>query len=331
MFRVNIRSGSRVFCISHRDDPDGLASAALVRCATHCRFALISYEDMEGALANVPHGLDWLVVTDLGLSERRETILQLPAMARHVLYVDHHLLSTKTKLLLRRMRINVCHSLKDCTSVLVWDLLRNRLPQGAVNLAAYGAVTDPAGSGGLTREVLLRTSWNLDAYEGHMLALALSSDRCTTSIRETIVRKLALLQLPHRINAVRSLAEQQARNMAKIQKQLRERAQVRGGVAIARAGRFALGTSAELLLGIPNVVATVVYDSQRLPSETRLSVRGTNECGRHLGRLMLKITGRLGGSGGGHELAAGGIVPNTRLKEFMRLFAKEIGPNRKRN
>jgi len=200
-----------------------------------------------------------------------------------------------------------------------------------MNLAAYGAVTDPPGSGALTREVLLRTSWNLDAYEGHMLALALSSERCTTSIRETIVRRLASLRLPHQIDAVRGLAEQQARNMAEIQKQLRDRAQVRRGVAIARAGRFALGTSAELLLGMPNVIATVVYDSRRLPSETRLSVRGTNECGRHLGRLMLRIAGRLGGSGGGHRLAAGGIVPSTRLKEFMRLFVKEIGTNRKRN
>jgi len=262
---------------------------------------------------------------DLGLDEKREVIRTLPRIARRVLYVDHHLLSAESKRALHRAKVTVRHSLKDCTSVLVWDLLRRQLPREAVNLAAYGAVTDPPTSGLLTREVRLKTSWNLTAYEGHMLALALSSKQCTNSLREEIVKRLAMLQLPHEILTVQSLADKQAGSMMRIQKQLYDRARVKGRVAIARAGPLALGTSAELLLGVPNVVASVVYNKTASPSETRVSVRGTDECPRHLGKLILRIARKLGGAGGGHKVAAGGIVPSRRLEEFLDLFVREVG------
>jgi len=318
--------------MSHKDDADGLASAALVRCATGCRFALAGYEDVEKVLADTPRGLDWLVVTDLGLEEKPELIDDLLALARHMLYVDHHRLLTKTKRTLRKGNAVIRHSTRDCASVLVWDSFRKRLPENAVNLAGYGVMTDPPVSGLLTREVLLKTSWNLTAYEGHLLALALSSHKCTNGMREEIVRKLAALQMPHQMPAVRRLADQQASRMTAIQKLLYDRAKVKGHVAIARAGKLALGTSAELLLGVPNVVASAVYDTAGSASRTRVSVRGTDECRHHLGKLMLRIGRRVGGAGGGHTLAAGAVVPTGRLEEFLRLLVKQVssGPVRAR-
>jgi len=322
---VKIPSESKVLCVSHNDDADGLASAALVHCATQCRFALVGYEDIEKMLSDAPRGLDWLIVTDLGLDEKQAVINTLSTIAKRVLYVDHHMLSAESKRTLRKAGVIVRHSLKDCASVLVWDLLRRQLPDEAVNVAAYGAVTDPPTSGALTREVLLKTSLNLDEYEGHLLALALSSHRCTDVVRTEIVRGLAALRLPHQMSMVRRLADQQARRMVKVQKQLYDRAQVKGRVAIARAGRLALGASAELLLGVPNVVASVVYNKFGSPSRARISVRGIDECDRHLGKLMLRLARKLGGAGGGHALAAGGIIPSRRLTEFLRVFVREIG------
>jgi len=322
--RVEIPSDSEVFCISHRDDPDGISSAALVRCATHCRFSLASYEDIERILAGLQRGLDWLVVTDLGLDERRELICRLPMAAKHVLYVDHHLLSAGAKKDLLRANVIVRHSLNDCASVLVWDTLRGQLPTRAISLASYGAMTDPPGSGRLTREVFLRTSWNLGGYEGHLLALALSSHRCTMRLREAIVKRLASLQLPHQISPVRRLADHQATVMLKIQQQLYDRVQVKGRVAIAPSGQLALGTSAELLLGFPGVLATVVHGKAKTPSWVRVSVRGTDECNQHLGKLLRRVSRRVGGSGGGHMLAAGAMVPSSQLKRFLNLFVSNI-------
>jgi len=323
--RVHIPRGSRVFCVSHKDDPDGLASAALVHCATRCLLGLTGYEDLEKVLVEAPRDLGWLVLSDLGLSEKTELIHSLPTIASHVLYLDHHLLSTESKRALLKAKVIVRHSLSNCTSVLAWSAFRNQLPEGAVNLAAYGAVTDPPVSGRLTREVMLKTSWNLDAYEGHLLALALSSPKCTDGLRVRIVRELAALKLPHQMGEVRRLADQQAAGMLRIQKQLYDRAEVKGRVAIVRAGRLSLGTTAELLLGVPNVAASLVYGTTGSSVHTRISVRSTDECDRHLGKLLSVLSRRVGGEGGGHRIAAGAMVPTRRLQEFLRLFVREVG------
>jgi len=321
---VRISGGSKVFCLSHRDDADGLASAALVRCATRCRFALAGYEDLEKVLAGAPRGMDWVIVTDLGLGENQQVIPGLRAIAERILYVDHHPLSQRTRSALRRARAIICHSIEECTSVLVWDSFRKQLPEEAINLAAYGALTDPPVSGRLTREVLLKTSWNKDAYEAHLLALALSSHRCTKVLREETVKKLAALQLPHQIPAIRRIADQQAAGMARIQKQLYSQAEVRGRVAIARAGRLALGTSAELLLGVPKVDASLVHHTIGSQSHTRVSVRGTGEHRQHLGKVMQRLARKVGGSGGGHAIAAGAVVPTSRFREFLGLFVRRM-------
>lgn len=205
------------------------------------------------------------------------------------------------------------------------ECIQESAPWGAVNLAAYGAVTDPPVSGRLTREVMLKTSWNLDAYEGHLLALALSSPKCTDGLRVRIVRELAALKLPHQMGEVRRLADQQAAGMLRIQKQLYDRAEVKGRVAIVRAGRLSLGTTAELLLGVPNVAASLVYGTTGSSVHTRISVRGTDECDRHLGKLLSVLSRRVGGEGGGHRIAAGAMVPTRRLQEFLRLFVREVG------
>lgn len=127
------------------------------------------------------------------------------------------------------------------------------------------------------------------------------------------------------MGAVRRLADQQAVGMLRIQKQLYDRAEVRGRVAIARAGHLALGTTAELLLGVPNVVSSLVYQTTRRARHARISVRGTDECGQHLGKLMLRLSRKVGGEGGGHMLAAGAMVPSSRLREFLSLFVKAVG------
>jgi nanoRNase/pAp phosphatase (c-di-AMP/oligoRNAs hydrolase) len=322
--RVLIPPGSRVFCISHKDDADGLASAALIYRATRCSFSLTGYDDLDEVLTEVPRDLDWLVLADLGLSEKEELINSLQAMARHVLYVDHHLLSSESKRMLRRARVIVRHSLDNCASVQAWDVFRHQLPQGALNLAAYGVVTDPPVSGRLTREVLMKTHWNLNGYEGHLLALALSSKKCTAELRRKIVTDLAALRMPHEMGPVRRLADQQASAIPEIRKRLYNQAKVKGRVAIVQEGHLGLGTTAELLLGYPNVTVTLAYHTRGTPSQTRISVRGTDECRKHLGKILSQHSRKVGGEGGGHMLAAGAMVPTKRLHEFIRRFAKEV-------
>jgi RecJ-like exonuclease len=44
----------------------------------------------------------------------------------------------------------------------------------------------------------------------------------------------------------------------------------------------------------------------------------------HLGRLTNDIASELGGSGGGHDRAAGAVIPKANLQKFIESLNKKI-------
>ena len=55
-----------------------------------------------------------------------------------------------------------------------------------------------------------------------------------------------------------------------------------------------------------------------------VSLRSTSEGKVHLGRTIAKISGKLGGSGGGHRKAAGCRVPIDKADEMIDALAKKV-------
>ena len=59
----------------------------------------------------------------------------------------------------------------------------------------------------------------------------------------------------------------------------------------------------------------------------KLSTRGTKklvEQGLNLGKILAECCAIVGGAGGGHNIAAGATIPNEKLDEFLKEFAKRI-------
>ena len=59
----------------------------------------------------------------------------------------------------------------------------------------------------------------------------------------------------------------------------------------------------------------------------KLSTRGTKKLvaeGLNLGKILSEVCAGLGGVGGGHNIAAGATIPNEKLDEFLREFAKRV-------
>ena len=103
-------------------------------------------------------------------------------------------------------------------------------------------------------------------------------------------------------------------------------------------GKFILidarGVIADSIIG---VVAGMLYAGGRKkpilalsleePGKIKLSTRGTRELvdgGLNLGRILSGCCAKVGGVGGGHNIAAGATIPNEKLDEFLQEFAKAI-------
>jgi single-stranded-DNA-specific exonuclease len=80
---------------------------------------------------------------------------------------------------------------------------------------------------------------------------------------------------------------------------------------------------ANILLGAFDVRVGVSL-KQKTPGWYEVSLRGTSGCKVHLGRTIAKVAAKLGGSGGGHRLAAGCRVPEDRADEMLRELSKKV-------
>ena len=58
--------------------------------------------------------------------------------------------------------------------------------------------------------------------------------------------------------------------------------------------------------------------------EIKVSTRALKEHNVNLGKILSNICKKIGGVGGGHELAAGATIPEDKLNEFLLLFNDEI-------
>jgi len=69
-------------------------------------------------------------------------------------------------------------------------------------------------------------------------------------------------------------------------------------------------------------------DSKGSPDHIKISARTSRalvEDGLDLSKLMKKCASAVGGSGGGHDVAAGGTIPKARLAEFLDELDAELG------
>ena len=117
-------------CISHREDVDGVSSAALIKIAFGINtIVLLDYANMIKTLRNMvssiqdgTNKIDELFICDLGLSKKNENefvkILKEIIEARcKVTYIDHHDLDKKILADLKRNGVKLVHSTDECTSI----------------------------------------------------------------------------------------------------------------------------------------------------------------------------------------------------------------------
>src|ERR687885_663118 len=117
-------------CISHKEDVDGICSAALVKAAFDIsQVILVDYANLISNLEKVGAALDnieQLFICDLGLSKKNEQkftqlLDNMASAGTEVIYIDHHDISKETLQVLKKIDVTLIHTIEECTSVQVYS------------------------------------------------------------------------------------------------------------------------------------------------------------------------------------------------------------------
>jgi single-stranded-DNA-specific exonuclease len=328
---------SLAVCISHKEDVDGISSAALIKSAFRIKSViLVDYSNIISSLEKVAASgpgkqrIDRVFLCDLGLSKRNEQrfldiIGTIISNGSKVTYIDHHDLPDDTAAALRKMGVMLVHTVEECTSVQIYSKFKKKLKSQAAFFAAAGALTDYMENRPIASSIISRFDRQFLMLEATALSYMISANQHNNEFLYKIVDSLAEMKYPHEIEGGFSVVEKQAQKVSNAIKQIEESITKIDNMAYMHSN---LDLSANMIvnsvLGISERAVAMVYKLKDDINCYIISIRGSRDCKVHLGRLINDIASELGGSGGGHDKACGAVIPKEKIKEFIRLVDKGI-------
>jgi single-stranded-DNA-specific exonuclease len=348
-----------VICLSHREDVDGLASAALVKSAfKKCRVVLLDYANLIRELkrlsslisttGRVDSSYDQsnksnktvskpkrrrskkLIICDLGLNKKNESIFvdvlgEIASDGFKVEYIDHHDVGDDIKSALKKVGVTLVHSTDECTSVQVYERYKNRLNSYSSFYAAAGALTDYMEQRPIASMLVSRFDRHFLMLESTVLSYMISSNQHDENFLLKIVDTISENKYPHEIEGGFMMAEKYAIKVSEAVKSLERSITLMKRLAYVRNDLdLTASVIVNFVLGISGRPVALVYKPRDEIGSFVISIRGSKECTSHLGREVNDIAANLGGSGGGHEKASGAVIPKERLNEFIEELDRRI-------
>ncbi len=321
-----------IVVLSHKEDADGLCSAALVSAAFNASTIILSdYPALLPKLERlVSKKIDKLFVCDLGLSKRNEQqfveiLAKITSAGAKATYIDHHDISKETMAGLKKAEVALVHTIKECTSVQAYRKYKKRLPEGATFLAAMGALTDYMETRPAASKIVPRYDRQFLMLEATSLSYMISASQKDEDFLVRMVDVLAKGKYPHDVKGGFELAERYAKKVANAVETIRGNIVKLDNLAHAPSTvELSSSMVVNFVLGSSEKPAAMVYKLKDDIGSYVVSIRGSKKCKVHLGRIVNEVASNLGGSGGGHDRACGAVVPKAKLDEFIRTLDGRI-------
>jgi single-stranded-DNA-specific exonuclease len=332
---------SRIVCFSHREDVDGLSSAALIKAAFKAKsIILVDYSNLISNLQKLIESsssssdsqrmFDKIFICDLGLSKKNEKnfidiLGKLISNGCKVTYIDHHDLNMEVAVALKRLGVILVHSLEECTSILVYNKYKRKFKPDAAFFAAAGALTDYMENRPVASAIVSRFDRQFLMLQSTALSYMISANQNNDEFLIQIVDTLSQMKYPHEIKGGFSIAEKYAKKVSEAVKSIEQTIIRMENLAYARSTvDLSASMIVNFVLGVSEKPVAMVYKLKEDIDSFVISIRGSNDCKVHLGRLVNHIATEMGGSGGGHEKASGAVIPKDKFEEFIQLLDRHI-------
>jgi len=322
---------TKVICISHKEDNDGISSAALIRQAFGGDAILVDYPGQMEAIQQVvlDKKLKSLYICDLGLSKKtQDEFVEIMTTLRKnkiaVTYIDHHDIDPTIVKSLKKIKVKVIHDTNECTAVQVYTAFKSKLNDHASFIATCAAITDYMEDRPIGSKLLQIYDRQFALISATVLTYNIVGHQKEPDYLLYLVEELADSKFPHDIPNAFEFAQIQveklSRMIAKVKKGMKTMKNL-GYMEILDAGASG---AVNFVMGLSGKNVGVAYKERVDHGIYAVSVRGSKDCKVHLGRIVNILATDLGGSGGGHDKACGCIIPKPKIKKFITELNKKI-------
>ena len=323
---------TKTICVSHKEDADGISSAALIKQAFGGDCVLVDYPGMVDALELLRNDkkLKTLFICDLGLNKQIndnfvELLTELRKKRVSVTYIDHHDIDSKVITKLKKIKVKLIHNISECTSALVYDTFKKKLSEHSSFIAACGAITDYMENKPVASKLLQMYDRQFALVNATVLTYNIVGHQKDPDYLLYLVDELSESKFPHEIPNTYEFAQIQVGKLAEIMSKVRKSMKVSKNLAHMEVLDSGASGAVNFVLGFSGKDVGIAYKERVDKGIYAVSVRGSPSCKTHLGRLVSSIAADLGGSGGGHDRACGAVIPKEKMKKFLREMNSKLG------
>ena len=316
----------KTLCVSHMEDADGISSAALIKQAFGGDTILVDYPGMIDALETLrtDEKLKTLFICDLGLNKQNsgnfvDLLTELRKKHVSITYVDHHHVEPKIIAQLKKIKVKLIHDTSECTSVLVYDSFKKKLPDHSVFIAVCGAITDYMENRPIASKLLQIYDRQFALINATVLTYNIVGHQRKQDIDYLyyLVDELSESKFPHDIPNTYEFAQIQVGKLAEIISKVKASMKISKNLGHMEVLDSGASGAANFVLGFSGKDVAITYKERVDKGIYAVSVRGSPSCKTHLGKLVSSISAKLGGSGGGHDRACGAVIPKDKIKQFV--------------
>jgi archaea-specific RecJ-like exonuclease len=322
---------TKVICLSHKEDADGISSAALIREAFGGDSVLVDYHGQMDALESIKNDekLKTLFICDLGLSNKNQydfvkILSELRKKKVSITYIDHHDLDKKILKQLEKIKVKLIHDTNECTTVQVYNAYKSKLSHHATFVAACAAITDYMEDRPLGSKLLQIYDRQFALVNATVLTFNIVGHQKDPDYLLYLVEELSESKYPHELPNTFEFAQIQVGKLASMIGKVKKSMKMMKNLAYMEVLDSGASGAVNFVLGLSGKDVGVAYKERVDHGIYAVSVRGSKSCKIHLGRIVNPLATKLGGSGGGHDKACGAVIPKPKIKLFLKEFNAKI-------
>ena len=325
------KSKTKIVCVSHEEDADGISSAALIKQAFGGNTILVDYPGMMDAMQPLRNDeqLKQLFICDLGLNKKNESdfvelLLTLRKRKVKVTYIDHHDLDKKIINQLEKNKVKVIHDVNECTTVQVYNAFKNKLTDHSAFIAACAAITDYMEDRPIGSKLLQIFERQFALISATVLTYNIVGHQKEPDYLLYLVDELSESKYPHNIPNTYEFAQIQVGKLAEIISKVKKSMKTKKNLGYMEITDSGASGAVNFVLGLSGKDVGVAYKERTDYGIYAVSIRGSKTCKVHLGKLVNKLSTKFGGSGGGHDKACGASIPKSEINKFINTLNKEL-------
>jgi len=322
---------TKIVCLSHKEDADGISSAALIRQAFGGYSVLVDYPAQMETLEQIANDekLKTLFICDLGLSKKFQDqfvdiLTNLRKRKVSVTYIDHHDIDPKITKQLEKIKVKMIHDINECTTVQVYDEYKSKLSDHSSFIAACAAITDymedrPKGS-----KLLQIYDRQFALINATVLTYNIVGHQKDPDYLLYLVEELSDSKYPHDIPNTFEFAQIQVGKLAEMISKVKKGMKITKNLGYMEIMDSGASGAVNFVLGFSGKDVGVAYKERVDHGIYAVSIRGSKNCKVHLGKIINILATDLGGSGGGHDKACGAVIPKSKIKTFIKEFNSKL-------